>query len=157
MKSRLLIPVMAACCAIIACAPRYAVSVPGPSGGSPDAESSIRELMVRNLIATEPAGDIVLISFGASRLDNVDPPQAFFERLAGVPVTVKPASQYDAAQHPNALLIVVHDVQPASDTEANVAVTRFRYGVGASDGFTAAVEWRDGVWKIAETSRHWST
>lgn len=157
MKSRLLIPVVAACLAVIACAPRYSVTVPGPSGDSPESRASIQELLVRNLIAKEPAGDVVLVSFGSSRLDHVDPPQAFFDRLADATVTLKPVSGYDKDSNPNAVLLTIHAIEMTGETEANVAVTRFRYGVGASDGFTAAVEWRDGAWKIAKTSRHWNT
>jgi hypothetical protein len=118
---------------------------------------TIQELLVRHLVAEESTHDVILVSFGESRLDNIDPPEAFFERFADLNVTLKPVSRYDAPNNPNALLLIVHVVEMTSETEANVAVTRFRYAVGTSEGFTAGVQWHNGVWRIARTFRHWST
>lgn len=157
MKSRLLILAIVAFFTGSGCAPRYSVTVAGPKGGSPETDLAIQELLVRNLIAEEPARDVVLVSFGESMLDDVDPPHAFFDRLADANVSLQPVSRYDAKANPNGVLLMVRPVTMAGETEAMVAVTRVRYGAGASDGFTARVEWRDGSWRIAKTSRHWNT
>jgi hypothetical protein len=148
---------MVACLAVGGCSPRYAVTVAGPSGQGAKSELTIQELLVRNLVAAEPARDVVLISFGKSRHDGVDPPPSFFERLTDLKASLRPVSQYHSSNTPNALLLVVHVGEMTSDTEVRVEVTRFRYGVGASDGFTAQVQWHDGVWKIVRTFHQWST
>jgi hypothetical protein len=157
MRERLVIFAMVVCFAGSACAPRYALTVSGPKGDSEGSDLAIQELMVRNVIAKEPTREVVLVSFGKTRLDHVDPPAAFFERLTDLDVTLRPVSERDAMATSNALLLVVHGIAMSGETEASVAVTCFRYGVGVMDGFTAAVEWRDGVWRIAKTSRQWST
>ena len=157
MRERLVICAIVACLAGSACAPRYSLTVAGARGESAETDLAIQELMVRNVIAKESARDVILVSFGKTRLDHVDPPASFFGRLADLDVTLQPVSQGDALATSNALLLVVHGIEMSGETEASVAVTCFRYGVGAMDGFTAAVEWRDGVWRVVKTTRQWST
>ena len=156
MRTRLLLFTVIACFATSGCAPRYSITVVGPPGAAANAELTIQQLLVRYLVAEASTQGAILVSFGESRLDNVDPPAAFFDRCADLKVALKPASQYDAPHHPNALLLMVYDVEMTSDTEASVVVTRYRYAVGASDGFTAGVQWHDGAWRIVRKFHLWS-
>jgi hypothetical protein len=149
--------VLAACWTIGGCAPKHPVTVAGPKGDSENAELAIFELIVRDLVRSEPKGKSVLVSFGDSWVDHVDPPKAFFARLADVDVSLKPVSWRRQLPSPNAVLLVVHINTWTTDTEAAVSVTRFRFGAGVSDGFTAMVEWSNGDWRIARTADHWST
>jgi hypothetical protein len=155
-KAGLVIMGFAACCGSSGCAPRHSITVAGPAGVSAETELVIYEVVIRNAVANEAKGDTLLVSFGRSWIDHVDPPAGFLGRL-DVDVSLKPVSQRDQLSHRNAVLLEVRLVEPRSETEAKVSVTRFRFGVGASDGFTARVEWADGVWKIAKTTDHWGT
>ncbi len=157
MKPLPLILAIAAYVTVGGCAPRYSVTVAGPKGQSADAELIIQELVVRNLVTREPGNATVLVSFGKSRLDNVDPPEGFFKRLTDTGVSLKPVSQHDPESNPNVLLLAVHLTEWNGETAARVSVIRYRFGVGASDGFTARVEWTKGSWSIAGTTGHWST
>jgi hypothetical protein len=157
MKARLLILAITACCAINGCAPRHSITVAGSKVASVETESIIYELVIRNLVADEPSGRVVLVSFGESWIDHVDPPEGFFERLADVDVSLKPVSKRDQLSNPNAVLFEVRLIEWTTESEASVSVTRYRFGVGVSDGFTARVKWTDGVWKLAKTTGHWST
>jgi hypothetical protein len=156
MKTGLLILAVIACCASNGCAPKYAVTVAGPKGTSADTQLIIYELVIRNLVADEPKGEIIFVSFGESWIDHVDPPENFFVRLADLDVSLKPVSQHGQLSNPNALLFVVRLIEWTTETEASVSVTRFRFGVGASGGLTAKVEWTDGVWRLVKTTGHWS-
>ncbi len=143
--------------ATVGCAHRYAVTVDGPRGRGADAELAIQEMLVRNLVAGEPAGETVLVSFGGSKDNPVDPPDAFLERMTDLPVSLRPVSQFDTAISADAVLVEIKPIQWDSDTVATVALKRVRFGVGASDGFLASVRWDGGAWSIAGTSKHWNT
>jgi hypothetical protein len=157
MKTVLLFLMLTAFCVINGCTPKYSVTAAGPRGTSVDAELIIYELVIRNLAKDEPRGGTVFVSFGESVTDHVAPPEKFFRRLADVGVSLKPASPRDQFAKSNALLFVVHLIEWKSKTEATVSVRRVRFGVGASDGFTATTKWSEGVWKLAATKGHWST
>ena len=157
MKIRLLILAIAASLVGIGCAPRYSITVAGPRGEAIDAESVIQEVVVRNLAARESAGEVVFVAFGESRLHCADPPEGFFARLDSMDVRFAPVSRYDRLANPNAPLLVLGRIGWTTETEATVSVTRVRFGVDASDGLTAWVVWKSGVWKIAKSTRHWST
>jgi hypothetical protein len=157
MKTGLLILAVAACYASNGCAPKHSVTVVGPKVASVDTELIIYELVIRNLVADEPKDETILVSFGESWIDNIDPPESFFERLADVDVSLKPVSHRSQLSNPEAVLFVVRLIEWISETEVSVSVTRFRFGVGGSDGFTATVEWTDGVWRLAKTTGHWGT
>jgi hypothetical protein len=141
----------------LGCAHRYAVRVDGPAGMGPDAELAIQEMLVRNLVADEPVRRPVMVSLGGWPAESADPPGGFLERLSDVPVSLKPVSQFDQASTPNAVLIALHEIQWTTEDEASVVVTRVRFGVGASDGFTANVQRTDGAWRITGTTHHWNT
>jgi hypothetical protein len=125
----------------LGCAHRYAVRVDGPAGMGPDAELAIQEMLVRNLVADEPVRRPVMVSLGGWPAESADPPGGFLERLSDVPVS----------------LIALHEIQWTTEDEASVVVTRVRFGVGASDGFTANVQRTDGAWRITGTTHHWNT
>jgi hypothetical protein len=154
MRTRRIILAVAVCCAI-ACAPRYSATVSGPRGRSADAELAIYEMVIRNVVAEEE--EVVLVSFGESWTDHVDPPEGFLDRLDDLEGPLKPVSERSRLPDPNALLYVVHLSAWRSDTQATVAVTRFRFGAGVSEGFTADVTWTDGIWRIQRTTGHWNT
>jgi hypothetical protein len=153
----LVVLAIAACCVSTGCTPKRSITVAGPRAASADSELIIHELVVRNLVADAPKEETILVSFGESCLDHVDPPARFFERLADLDVSMTPASKHDELSKPDALLFVVRLIKWTTETEAAVSVTRFRFGVGASDGFTATVEWEAGAWKLVKTTGHWST
>ncbi len=157
MNIRLFMLAMVVCVATAGCAPRYSISVTGPKGMSTEAEAAIDELLVRNLVQKDTARDIIFVAIGESALDCVDPPPSLFEDLAGPGVRLEPISRYDRSTHSTAPLLALGPVDWASDTEARIAVIRVRFGAGASDGFTARVEWKEGAWKITKTMRHWNT
>jgi hypothetical protein len=132
------------------------ITVAGPKVASAKTELIIYELVIRNVVADEPKDRVTLVSFGKSWIDHVDPPESFFERLADLDVPLKPVSERGHDSNSSALLVEVRLIEWARDTEASVSVTRFRFGVGVSDGFTARVKWTNGVWRIAKTTGHWS-
>ena len=153
----LLVLAVAVLGASLGCAQRYSIKLDGPAGTGPDAELAIQEMLVRNLVAEEPPGAPVLVSFGEWPAQSFDPPAGFLARLSNVAVSLQPVSQFKLTSTPNAVLVAIHTVQWASETEASVAVTRVRFGVGASDGFTARVKRASGAWRVAGTSGHWNT
>lgn len=144
-------------CACGACAPKHSVSVQGDAGKSGDSELALCELVIRDVVSDTPPGESVLVSFGESWVEHVDPPKAFFEHLSDVNASLAPVSRYDGYADARTTLFSVHVVEWVSDIEAKIAVTRYRFGVGAADGFTATAKWKNGAWKLAGTSRHWST
>ena len=156
MKNGLVVVALMICCASSKCTTHHSVAVAGPKGESVDAELSIYELVLRSQIAQEPKGEAVFVSFGESWVDHVDPPTGFLGRLAGLDVSLEPVSRHGEHDDPDAVLLVVHLSQWTSETRASVSV-RFRFGVGVSEGFTAVVEWADGLWRLAKTMDYWGT
>jgi hypothetical protein len=156
MKTRLFILAVIVSVASTGCSPRHSVTVDGPGGASSGTELLIYELVVRNLLADEPVDEVILVSFGESWIDHVDPPDVFFQRLSDLDVELQPVSQHEQPANANALLLAVHVTEWTTETQAIVAVSRFRFGVGASESFTATAEWGDGVWKLVKTTGHWS-
>jgi hypothetical protein len=157
MKTRMFAVTLVACLASNGCAPRYSLTVPGPTGVSAEAESAVQEVVVRNVLDRESMHDLVFLAFGESRLDCDDPPDVFLDGLAGVGSSLEPVSHLDALSNPTAPLLLIGPIRWASETKASLPVTWVRRGVGASDGFTVWMEWGGGEWRIAKTSRHWST
>jgi hypothetical protein len=153
----MLILAIATCCAIVGCAPKASITVSGPNDTSEDTKFVIYELVLRNLVADEPSGRKILVSFGESWVDHVDPPEGFFDRLADVDVSLQPVSKRGELANANAVLFEIRLVEWTGESEAKVSVTRFRLGVGASNGFAARVEWVDGAWRLAKATGHWGT
>lgn len=153
---RLPFAILLACVVVTGCTRRYPITVVGPKGNTPEVELVVCELVTRNLVADQPRGETILVSFGESWSDHVDPPAAFFDRLADTHVSLEPVSRHERLATKNTLLFAVQVTEWLSPTEANVSVTRFRFGVGAADGFTAKVKWRDGTWRISKSVHRWS-
>jgi len=156
-KAGLLIVALAACCAVYACGPRYAAEVSQEQVVPEDSEMGIYELVVRNMAAGETEGETIFIAFGDSWPNRVDPPPALLKSLSDMDVSFEAISRQSRRAQPNALVYMAHPIEWIAETEAIVSVTRVRFGVGASDGFTSRVKWTDGKWKIVKTSCFWRT
>jgi len=133
------------------------VTVAGDVGTSAAAELAVQELVVRQMMLDERSDGPVFVSFGRARLDAVDPPAGFLERLADVGVVLKPVSEYRENTDQNPVLLVVHVKKWISETEAHILATRYRLGAGGAEGFTAVAKWSDGVWSVRERIERWST
>jgi hypothetical protein len=146
-----------ACGVWIGCAPKHAITVAGEKGVSAEAELDIQELVIRSVTKGGAAGEVLFVSFGESWNDNVDPPDAFLNRLADVDAVFKPVSEYKENPVTNPLLLIVRVTGWINETEAKVSVTRYRLGAGGADGFTAIVKWSQGVWRMGKSSALWTT
>ena len=153
----LLILVIAQCGVWAGCASDSAITVAGEKGTSAQAELAIQELVIRHLIADDEPGRLVFLSFGTSWNDDIDPSPAFLERLGDVDVTLKPVSQCDKRSYENPVLLIVRVATWTSETEARLSETRFRFGAGGAEGFTANVEWESGIWRITKRLDLWSS
>ncbi len=156
-RTVLLIIVVAQCAVWTGCASDNEITVTGEKGTSAEAESAIQELVIRHLIAEDEPGRLVFVSFGTSWNDDIDPSPAFLARLGDVGVTLKPVSQCDKRAYENPVLLVVRVATWTSETEARLSATRFRFGAGGAEGFTANVEWESGIWKMTKRVDRWST
>lgn len=130
--------------------------VKGPKGSSDKATNAVIEVVLRDMLVNVPPGEEVYVSFGTSWPDRVDPPAGFLERLADIPATLRPVSDYGTEPTRTPLLLIAHIDSRQSDTEAKVKATRYRLGVGAADGFTARVVWSGGGWSVADRSATWA-
>jgi hypothetical protein len=145
-----------ACGLWMACGSQYTGEVAGEKGPAAGAALAVQELGVRYVVADRGGDHRVFVAFGNTPEGRGDPPAGFLERLTDTGVVFEPASELGEGTSSQPLL-VVHDVRWESDAEAVVSVTRFRRGVGASDGFTARVKWAAGVWRLEKRTASWST
>jgi len=140
------------------CGPREVIiiSVDGEKGKDEAGQMAVAEVVVRHMLVNVPPGEEALVSFGTNWDDPVDPPEGFLGRLDDIPARFGPVSSYREGTDHTPLLLVVHITRWAGESVAEVHAVRYRYGIGASDGFTATVTWRDGAWRVSEKRKSWA-
>jgi hypothetical protein len=137
---------------------RVAIVVSGERGQTESSELAVAEVVARHLLVNLPPGEQVYVSFGESWTDPVDPPAGFLGRLGDIAASFAPVSAYREEENKDLtpLLLVVHLERFVGDTVAEVTAIRFRYGVGAADGFTGTVTYANGAWRLSEKRKSWS-
>lgn len=156
-KHRKTIIIILACASGFSCAAVFPVVVDGKKGPGVEAESTIRELFIRNAFYKD-SPDSVYVSFGFENGKHMDPPSEWIARLSDLTCDIRPASRYSEDAYHSGLrweelprLIEIRIAAWISDSEAVVTWQWYHGPLETAWHGKRRVRWSNGRWKMEKS------